>query len=225
MISVIIPALNESRALPAMLNRLFMQSGEFEVILVDGGSIDETVACARLRPTIRILSSRRGRALQMNTGAAVARGNILLFLHADTVLPDGAIADLNAFELVPSIQWGGFHQRFSGSSWVLRTISRMHNWRCERTGIIYGDQAMFVRRKLFSASGGFPADPILEDVRLSERLLRWVSPTILPSAVVTDSRKFEQMGPLRSFLRCLLILTCYELRLPILGRGFFAAIR
>jgi len=84
---------------------------------------------------------------------------------------------------------------------------------------------MFVRRELFDALGGFPAKPILEDVLFSEVLLRRARPTFLPTAVVTDSRKFEQMGPWRSFLRRLLIMTCHELRLPILGQGFFAAIR
>lgn len=225
MISVIIPTLNEARALPATLQHLFAQAGEFQVILVDGGSDDETVALARARESVTVLTCEPGRAVQMNAGATVAGGEFLLFLHADTLLPDAAIARLNALEADPDVQWGGYHQRFSGDHRALQTISRIHNWRCGRTGVFYGDQAMFVRRELFDALGGFPAEPILEDVLFSEALLRHARPTFLPSAVITDSRKFEQMGPWRSFLRCLLIMTCHELRLPILGQGFFAAIR
>lgn len=225
MISVIIPALNEVRALPETLRHLFAQPGEFEVILVDGGSDDDTVARARAWQRLTVMSSDSGRAVQMNTGAAAATGELLLFLHADTVLPDGAISDLNALESDASVEWGGFHQQFSGDTWALRAISRLHNWRCRLTGVFYGDQAMFVRRQRFNALGGFPGEAVMEDVMLSEKLLKRARPTFLPARVVTDSRKFEHMGPLRSFLRCLLILACYELRLPIRGRSFFADVR
>ncbi len=113
---------------------------------------------------------------------------------------------------------------FSGRHWTLRTVTWLHNTRCARTGVFYGDQAMFVRRALFDDLGGFPVGK-LEDIVLSERLLQRCTPMFLASCVVTDSRKFEQMGPLRSFARCLLILASYELRLPLRGRAFFAPIR
>ena len=225
MISVIIPALNEARALPKTLRHLFAQPGEFEVILVDGGSDDDTVSLARAWRWVKVLSNDPGRAVQMNAGAAAATGEILLFLHADTVLPDGAIAHLNTFESDASVEWGGFHQQFSADTWALRAISRLHNWRCSLTGVFYGDQAMFARRPLFNMLGGFPVEPVMEDVIFSETLLQRAKPVFLPARVITDSRKFEHMGPLRSFLRCLLILVCYQLRLPIPGRSFFAAIR
>jgi rSAM/selenodomain-associated transferase 2 len=225
MISVIIPALNEARALPATLRSLFAQTGAFEVILVDGGSDDATISIARGWEQVRVLSCAPGRATQMNAGAAAATGELLLFLHADTVLPDRAIVDLNALEATAAVEWGGFHQQFSGDTWGLRAISRLHNWRCLLTGVFYGDQAMFVRRRVFNALGGFPVEPVMEDVIISEQLLKQSKPVFMPDQVITDSRKFEHMGPLRGFLRCLLILVCYELRLPILGRSFFAAIR
>jgi rSAM/selenodomain-associated transferase 2 len=225
MISVIIPALNEARALPDTLRELRSQPGEFEVILIDGGSDDDTVQIARASEKVAVLSSDPGRAVQMNTGAAAASGELLHFLHADTVLPDGAIARLSAMASDAGVDWGGFHQQFSGDSWALRAVSRLHNWRCRLTGVFYGDQAMFVRRSLFDLLGGFPNEPVMEDVMFSEALLKRAQPVFLPDRVITDSRKFERMGPLRSFLRCLLILICYELRLPILGRSFFAAIR
>ena len=225
MISVIIPALNEARALPGTLHHLLAQPGEFDVILVDGGSDDDTVSLARAWKQVKVLSSDPGRAAQMNAGAAAANGDLLLFLHADTTLPDGAIAHLNALESDATVEWGGFHHQFSGNTWALRMISRLHNWRCILTGVFYGDQAMFVRRRLFKALGGFPVEPVMEDVIFSETLLQRTKPVFLPDRVITDSRKFEQVGTLRSFLRCLLILVCYELRLQIRGRGFFAAIR
>ncbi len=224
MISVIIPALNEAKALPATLEALLVQPGRFEVILVDGGSTDETVALASRYPGVRVLAAPRGRAHQMNAGAEVARGDLLLFLHADTLLPPGAVRTLNGLEDDTDCHAGGFRQRFSGGHWALRMVSWLHNRRCAYTGIFYGDQAMFVRPNLFRELGGFPVGD-LEDIGLSERIRERCEPRFLDASVVTDSRKFEQMGPLRSLLRCVIILACHELRLPLAGRAFFSPIR
>jgi rSAM/selenodomain-associated transferase 2 len=224
MISIIIPALNEARALPATLTALSLQVGEFETIVVDGGSEDGTISVAESFQNVRVLRSARGRAEQMNAGAAVAQGEILLFLHADTLLPAGAMAELNQLEGDGECHAGGFYHRFSGTHWTLRVVSWLHNRRCELTGIFYGDQAMFVRRSLFDELAGFPAGN-LEDIILSERIRARCTPRLLKTRVITDSRKFEQMGPVRSFMRCLLILASYELRLPLLGRKFFSPVR
>ncbi len=225
MISIIIPALNEERSLPRTLAALHQQCGDFEVIVVDGGSSDRTREIAAADESVRLISSRRGRATQMNAGAGAARGEFLLFLHADTTLPPEALSILNARVARSDCLWGGFRQRFSGDDWRLRLISRLHNWRCRISRVFYGDQAMFVRSALFHALGGFPEQPILEDVALSEKLLSAAKPVLLDEHVMTDARKFLKMGVWRSLGRVFVIMLCYRLRLRIPMQEFFSAVR
>lgn len=224
MISVIIPTLNEESALPDTLASLFRQAGEFEVILVDGGSTDRTLEIAAGDTRIKVIHADKGRARQMNAGAAVARGEWLLFLHADTQLPDNALTLLNDYENTP-VQAGGFRHKFSGTGAGLRFISWLHNFRCRITRVFYGDQALFVRRRLFMSLGGFPDEPVLEDLLFGEKLVQYVRPVILQDHVITDSRKFEQAGVWLSLYRVLLILACHELGLPVPARRFFANVR
>ncbi len=234
MVSIIIPTYNEEKALPKTLQALFSQPGEFETILVDGGSTDRTRAIAEelaLSPQqsalgpIRLITAPKGRASQMNVGAKLAQGEWLLFLHADTVLPDGAIQRLNNMEGERTIQDGGFMHQFSGDDWRLKFISCLDNFRCTRSRIIYGDQALFVRRALFERLGGFPDRPILEDVAFCERIIQVTNPLLLSPPVVTDARKFIKMGIWRSFIRVLLIILHVEYRLPVLPRIFFQDVR
>lgn len=244
MISVIIPTYNEETALPERLQHLLQQPGDYEVIVVDGGSTDRTLAVLKnfgfefapipiasdashfTRHASRILlAAPKGRASQMNAGAKHATGEWLLFLHADTLLPDGALVRLGELETNQTIQAGGFLHRFSGDDWRLRVVSFLDNFRCRRSRIIYGDQAMFVRRTLFEQLGGFPDQPILEDVAFCEKLVRVTIPVLLSPPVLTDSRKFVKMGVWRSFARALLIILHVEFCLPILPRSFFQDIR
>ena len=225
MISVVIPALNEERALPQTLDRLFSEPGDYEVILVDGGSSDATTLIAGRYPGVRLVAAHRGRALQMNAGAAKARGEWLLFLHADTLLPRGAIARIA--ELPGDVSAGGFRHRFSGKGFGLWLISLMDNIRCSRSRIIFGDQAMFVRRSMFARLGGFPDIEKLEDVRFCETLVQHTRPVLLEAAVVTDSRKFVQHGVWRSLARVAIILLCVSVgrRLPGDSLRFFEDVR
>jgi rSAM/selenodomain-associated transferase 2 len=237
MVSVVIPAYNEEKALPHTLCELLRQFGHYEVIVVDGGSTDRTLAVLAefsfseypspltSHPSRLLSTAPKGRASQMNAGAKEATGEWLLFLHADTVLPAGAIQRLNEMEVDQTIQAGGFMHQFSGDDWRLKLISFLDNFRCIRSRIIYGDQALFVRRALFEQLGGFPSQRILEDVAFCEKLIKVTKPLLLSPSVVTDARKFLKMGVWRSFLRVLLIILHVEFRLPVLPRAFFQNVR
>ena len=225
-ISVILPFLDEQAALPttlACLAKARPPHVAVEVIAVDGGSRDASVALLTRHRDIRVLQAPRGRAAQMNAGAAVATGDVLLFLHADTWLPVDAFTAIATAASTPGFIHGGFRHRFSGSDWRLTMISNLHNFRCRHARTFYGDQAMFFAREAFMRAGGFPAVPA-EDIALSQRLRAIAPPVLLPETVVTSSRKFEQMGIWRSFARVVAILVCLRLgrAVPV---AFFANIR
>lgn len=225
MISVIVPVYNEERALPATLARLLDQSGDFEVLVVDGGSTDRTREIAGANARVQLLRAKKGRASQMNAGARAASGDWLLFLHADTLLPADALSKIVGLKVKGIAQAGGFRHRFSGRGWRLRLISIVDNLRCRRTGVIYGDQAMFLSRSLFERLGGFPDQPIMEDVAFCERLVEVTRPVLMAEHVITDSRKFEQQGIWRSLWRVIVIQVRNELGLPIVSRQFFEDVR
>jgi rSAM/selenodomain-associated transferase 2 len=225
MISVIIPTLNEEKLLPLTLGQVLNQTGDYEVMVVDGGSVDRTCEIAEATRRVQVLRTPKGRAVQMNTGARVATGEWLLFVHADTLLPMGALAHLNGLETDTAIQAGGFMHQFSGQNWQLKLLSALNNIRCRWSRIIYGDQALFIRRTLFKQVGGFPEERFLEDVLFARRLVRITRPILLSPPVVTDCRKFVQMGIWRSVARATLLLLFVELHLPILSRTFFREVR
>ena len=231
MIWVIIPTFNEEQALPYTLTSVFQQRGNYQVIVVDGGSLDKTHDIVQAHNHMVWLTAPKGRASQMNVGADYVRtqqascNDWLLFLHADTILPSNAFTQLHQLALDPACQAGGFQHQFSGKDWRLRMISWLDNFRCHRSQIIYGDQALFVRQSLFQKLGGFPNQPILEDVALGERLLTHTTPRLLSPPVITNARKFLRMGIWKSFARVLMIILHVEYGLPTLTPSFFSDIR
>ncbi|MCH8499543.1 MAG: TIGR04283 family arsenosugar biosynthesis glycosyltransferase [Marinobacter sp.] len=198
-VSIIMPVLNEAACLQDYLSPLqALRTQGWELIVTDGGSDDGSVQLAQ--PLCdRVVSAPRGRARQMNAGAAVASGEVLLFLHADTQLPDSASAAMQAFIHSAAI-WGRFDVRLSGQRPLFRVIAWFINQRSRLTAVATGDQALFVRRSTFVELGGFADIPLMEDVELCKRLRALGCPFCVRSPVVTDSRRWERMGAWRTIL-------------------------
>jgi rSAM/selenodomain-associated transferase 2 len=198
-LSIIIPVLNEVAEIEAALGALtpFRQCGA-EIIVVDGGSGDGSADLARPLAD-RVLTAPRGRATQMNTGAAAASGDVLLFLHVDTRLPDDADRLIADGLQRSGRAWGRFDVCFDDGGW-LHIVAFMMNWRSRLTGICTGDQAMFVTRTTYQDVGGFPDIPLMEDVVLSARLKHIVRPECLRARVITSARRWHEHGILRTIL-------------------------
>ncbi len=167
-------------------------------MLVDGGSRDGTIEIARRVPDVTTLVSPRGRAVQMNAGARAAHGRVLLFLHADTWLPDGALAAVGDALADPAAVGGRFDVRFDSPRPVLSMIAFFMNLRSRWSGISTGDQAIFVRRDVFDGLDGFAEIPLMEDVELTKRLKRRGRVVALRARVTTAARKWEREGALRT---------------------------
>ena len=195
-ISIVIPVLNEASRIVATLTALApLRAQGAELIVVDGGSSDGTAAlCKGLADAV--LSAPRGRALQMNAAARAASGAVLLFLHADTRLPDDALTQIA--QAVQTQPWGRFDVRIAGRSPMLPVVAALMNTRSRLTGIATGDQALFVRRDAFDAVGGFPAQPLMEDIELCKRLRRLGRPACLRAKVVTSGRRWDSRGAWRT---------------------------
>ena len=196
-LSVIVPALNEAAGIAATLAPLAAwRARGHELIVVDGGSHDDTAALAAPLAD-RVLAGRRGRASQMNAGAAVANGDVLLFLHADTQLPAGA-DDAVLRAVAGGARWGRFDVRIEGRSRWLPLIGALMNQRSRLSGIATGDQAVFVERRLFQQLGGYAELPLMEDVELSRRLRAVVRPACLRQRVRTSGRRWDSRGVWRT---------------------------
>ena len=197
-LSIVMPVQNEAAGIVATLEALApLRARGAEVIVVDGGSTDATPDVARTLADC-VLSAPRGRALQMNAGAATAGGDIILFLHADTRLPENADALLCDALANTHRVWGRFDVAFSGGA--LRLVAVTMNLRSRLTGIATGDQALFVTREAFARAGGFPAIVLMEDVALSARLKRVSPPACLRARVTTSPRRWRRQGTLRTVL-------------------------
>lgn len=207
MLSIIIPTLNEENVIVSCLARLQPLRGHgAEVVVVDGGSTDDTVALSHGLADI-VTTAACGRALQMNAGARQAGGAELLFLHADTILPDDAMEQIDAALSEPLRVWGRFDVQFKSDLRLLSLVGFLMNVRSRSTGIATGDQGIFVRRAAFEQVGGFPEIAIMEDIALSRTLKRLASPVCLRSKVTTSGRRWEQNGTIQT------ILLMWQLRL------------
>lgn len=201
-LSIIMPTLNEAVGIVAALQPLqALRDRGAEIIVVDGGSADGTAELAQPWAD-RILDAPRGRARQMNAGAAVAQGRVLLFLHADTRLPEDADRLVTAAigQMLAGRTWGRFDIDIEGRSSWLKLIARMMNLRSRLSGIATGDQAIFVAHSAFCAVGGFPDIPLMEDIALSKVLKQLGPPVCLAARVTTSGRRWETHGVWRTIL-------------------------
>jgi len=196
-LSIIVPVLNEAAEIETALTGLVQcRARGAEVIVVDGGSEDATANLAQPLAD-RVVAAPRGRALQMNAGAAAARGDVFLFLHADTRLPENADALILAALARTGCVWGRFDIRI-GDGPLLGIVACMMNLRSRLTGIATGDQAIFVTRSAFERTAGFPSIPLMEDIALSTSLKRIGAPVRLRARVTTSSRRWRKDGVLRT---------------------------
>lgn len=208
MIEIIIPTLHEAAHLETLLADLSAREGDVQITVVDGGSTDTTWEIAGRFP-VRRLRAPRGRAAQMNAGARGATGDILLFLHADTLLPPDAFRLVTETLEDPEVVGGSFRLAFDRSdSWLAAYafFSRINH-----PLFTYGDQALFMRREIFARIGRFREIPIMEDVEIQRRLRRQGRFVKLPEAVVTSARRFVQIGPVRQQLLNVALVALYHL--------------
>ena len=200
-LSIIIPTLNEGAIIRPSLTAISgLRSAGHEIIVADGGSSDNTVLAAKPLAD-KVITAKTGRARQMNAGARAACGDVLVFLHADTLLPSNA-SDLIIFGLKKSGKsWGRFDVHLSGGYLILRIVEIMMNWRSRLSGIATGDQCLFIDRDLFDAVGGFPDLALMEDIALSRLLKQREHPLCIREKVITSSRRWERQGFMRTILQ------------------------
>lgn len=213
-LSIVVPTLNEAERIVACLQALrALRKHGAELIVADGGSTDSTVVLAKPWAD-RVLVGPRGRARQMNLGASAASGDVLLFLHADTQLPADAQAALDAALADTQVSWGRFDVRIEGASPLLKVVAALMNLRSRASGIATGDQAIFVRRDAFQRAGGYPEQPLMEDIELSKRLRKLSRPACLRQRVATSGRRWERHGVLRTIVLMWLLRALYWIGLP-----------
>lgn len=206
LISVVIPTLNEENTIGPTIRRIQAQAGSVEIIVVDGGSTDATREQARALGAT-VCSAEQGRAMQMNYGADVASGDVLLFLHADTLLPPKGLSTIRTVLADPETTSGTFRLQFDRPTPLLRFYAWCTRWSWVR--LCFGDRGQFVRRSTFEAIGGYPEWPLFEDLELAARLKAHGGFRFLDAAVTTSARRFQQHGPIRQQLRNLYLWMHY----------------
>lgn len=211
-LSVIIPTLNEELRLPFLLGRL-KQGNPHEIIVSDGGSRDRTVEIAK-QAGVRVISTAKGRASQMNLAAAMATGEFLLFLHADTMPPPVYPQVVTRALQSPATSAGAFRFELAGDLRCAPLIEALVNLRCRLLGTPYGDQGLFMRRRIFHHVGRYPEWPVMEDLHIVRRLNGLGPVRTAPQAARTSTRRWEKGGTIRTFLRHQLMLVAYRLGIP-----------
>jgi len=194
--SIILPTWQEAAEIVPCLKALQLLRRQAEIIVVDGGSRDDTPALTRPLAD-QVVTAAKGRASQMNAGATIALGKILIFLHADTRLPDDALDQIER-AIASGHLWGRFDVRLDSGHPLLSVVASCINLRSRLSGIATGDQALFVTRQAFEAVGGFPSIPLMEDIELSKRLKNTCEPACLKAKVTTSARRWENFGVLKT---------------------------
>ena len=224
-LSVIVPMLNEERAIGATLDAIRVSAPGAEIIVVDGGSTDRSIEIASTRGA-QILTARRGRARQMNAGAAAAHGDALLFVHADTIVPATFASDISSALADPNVVGGRFDIVLDESSWTSRLLGKLISLRSRMMCSATGDQGIFVRRNIFVAMGGFMEIDLCEDVDFARRLKRQGRIGCLRSRVITSARRWRQNGLLRTVFKMWLIKSLFLAGVsPTRLRRFYADVR
>jgi rSAM/selenodomain-associated transferase 2 len=208
-VSIVIPVINEAPRVEIAIERAW-QAGADEVLVVDGGSHDETAAIAS-GSRCDLLRSDPGRSIQQNTGAEAATGDVLTFLHADNWLEPGAIDQIRQAVLDPKVCCGAFHQVIEADGLLYRLLEQGNALRAKRRGLPYGDQGIFVRRQTFEQLGGFPNQPLMEDLIFMRRARRMTRPILLPGPLHVDARRWQRHGVIRQTLRNWCLIAAYHL--------------
>jgi rSAM/selenodomain-associated transferase 2 len=205
LVSIVVPVLDESAALPGLLDHLAGLEGRFEIVVADGRSRDATPELAAQHPAVQVvMNAPRGRAMQMNAGAQAASGEVLLFLHADTRLPADAYGYLRHALADPGVLGGNFALRFDGDDRFSRLLGGWYALQ-RRARVYYGDSAIWLRREAFERLGGYRPLPIMEDYDLVRRLERAGRTACLPGPAVTSARRWQRLGLARTIASWVLI--------------------